>query len=250
MKIEQYKFLLVLLAFGLLTACDDKDSEGVSRTTYYPVITLNGDPELFVMAGSNYTEPGGIAKEAGEDVPLDIKYNGIYFGASSSTLNTSLADAYNVSYTAVNKDGFPGTKTRTVYVAGQGDLVNDISGIYTATVKRNGSTGPQYTDMEYVIVAKTGDNTYRLSDGIGGYYDFGRGYGSGYAAPSTTITANDISGNDFTFGGTFPVRSFGGTAEIQSMQVNAAAKTISFVTVWDTGTTVYTFEVTLKQVEF
>jgi hypothetical protein len=162
-----------------------------------------------------------------------------------NAVDTNQPDIYHVTYSAVNQDGFAGTSTRTVIVAKQGNLIDDISGLYTSTVLRNGASGPQYTDMQYVLISKNEDGTYFLSDGIGLYYAVGRGYGNAYLAPATII-ANNISTNDFTVP-TFTVGTFGGDVDINQITVDPNAKTISFSSVWDAG---YTFAVTLTQVQF
>lgn len=249
------RFIIVTLmaTFVGISACD-KDTEGVSRPTYYPVFTLNGDEEVIIAPGATYVEEGAVAKEEGVEIETSVSYSGTYFSGNISTIDTETADKYVVTYSAVNKDGFPGTKERIVYVVNQGDLVNSIEGLYTSTVERSPAAAPtfdgQYVDMEYVIIGKTGPDTYTLSDIIGGYYDLplGRAYGSAYAGPGAEIIANDISSDDFTFGDAVPVGAFGGAAEIKSMQVDPVAKTIKFVTDWDGGP--YTFKVTLKQVQF
>ena len=249
MKFNRYVTIMLATASLVLTNCDDKESEGVSRLTQYADITLNGDDVMFVKAGTPYNEPGAIAKEGDADVEVSIDYSGTYFNGSVPAINTNIADIYTVTYSAVNKDGFPGSNTRTVVVAGEGDLVNSIEGLYTSTVVRTPAGGPadaDYTDREWVVINKIDDNTYEISDAIGGYYDFGRAYGSAYAAPAT-ITANNIPANDFSFG-TFSVGPFGGEGQITSMEVDPATKTIHFKADWDGGP--YSFDVTLKQVDF
>ena len=249
---NRYIVLMLMATFVVLSACET-DSEGVSRPTFYPVFTLNGDEEMFVTPGDPYTEPGATAQEEGAEIETSVSYAGTYFSGNVSSIDTDVPDKYTVTYSAVNKDGFPGTKERIVYVVGQGDLVNSIEGLYTSTVDRVPAAVPafdgQYQNMEYVLIAKTGANTYVLSDVIGGYYDLplGRGFGAGYAGPGATVTANNIPANNFTFGPAVAVGAFGGAAEIKSMVVNATAKTIKFVTEWDGGP--YTFTVTLKQVQ-
>jgi hypothetical protein len=102
--------------------------------------------------------------------------------------------------------------------------------------------------MEYVIISKTGNNKYKLTCGIGGYYQLGRAYGIDYASPAE-ITANNISANDFTFS-PFVVGGFGGPGRFTSFTVNPASKTINFTSEWVANpTTTYTFVVTLKQVQ-
>jgi hypothetical protein len=242
--------IYIMLVFLLpMTGCEDESSAGLSRVTYFPDFTYNGDALVFVEKGTAFDDPGVTATEQGNTIPVDVSASGMYFGETS--LDTSNPDIYTVTYAATNQDGFEGTQSRTVIVAGQGDLVSDLEGLYTSTVVRNGVSGAAYTDMEYVVIRKIGDNEYELSDGIGGYYDLGRAYGPTYAAQPATFTANNIATNDFTFGPTFAVGTFGGEVELTAMTVNAASKTITFKSVWEAdATTEYTFNVTLKQVEF
>jgi hypothetical protein len=245
MKLLKSTIYITLILLLPMMGCEDETSAGLSRITYFPDFTYNGDELVFVQRGTAFEDPGVTATEQGSSIPVEVSASGTYFGETA--LDTSKPDIYDVTYSATNQDGFAGTQNRTVIVAGQGDLVNDMEGLYTSTVVRNGVSGAAYTDMQYVIIRKTGDNTYELSDGIGGYYDFGRAYGPTYAAQPATFTANDIASNDFTFGAPFGVGLFGGEAEITSMSVNSTAKTVKFTTEWDSG---YTFEVTLKQVQF
>jgi len=250
MKTTTYIYTFIgMVMLLILAGCERTfDSEGVSRVTTYPEFNFNGDEVLFVEKGSDFQEPGVSATENGEEIPVVTSVTGTYFvGNAGSTLDTSVPDIYTINYAATNSDGFDGVVSRTVFVVAQGDLVTSLEGLYTSTVVRDGASGAQYTDMEYVFINKTGENTYEISDGIGGYYDIGRAYGPTYAAQPATFTANDIPSNDFTFGPAFGVGLFGGVAEITSMQVNAANKTIKFTTEWDSP---FTFEVTLKQVQF
>ena len=165
---------------------------------------------------------------------------------SGTEVDADLPNEYLFTYSATNSDGFVGTTGRTVWVVNTGDLVTSIEGLYTSSCKRDGSITAQYTDMPYVLIYKTGVNKYAISDGIGGYYDLGRGYGPDYRATPIEVTAVDIPGNSFTYSGDFGVGAFGGVATMSGFTVDPVAKTISFTTVWDGGP--YTFEVTLKQV--
>jgi len=240
---------LTIAIIGVLSSCDrDLETEGISRITYFPDLTMEGEPIIFVEEGDPYTDAGASAKEGEESIEVGTSISGSYFEGNVASINTTDPDTYNITYSATNSDGYPGLVSRTVYVAGKGNFVDDISGLYTSTVIRNGVTGAQYTDMGYVIVRKTGASTYLLSDVIGGYYDLGRGFGPAYAGPSSTITANDLSTNDFTFGPSVGIGAFGGIADITEMQINATEKTIHLKTDWDAGP--YTFDVTLTQVDF
>ena len=244
-------YLSLWLLLVLLSCDREMESEGVSKVTTYPTFDFKGDEAIYVEAGTPYVEPGVTATEGGIDIEVKTEVHGTYFVSGVPSLDTSIPDIYTIDYLATNSDGFDGVVSRTVYIAGKGDLVNDISGLYTSTVVRNGVSGAQYTDMEYVIISKTGSNTYEISDAIGGYYDLGRAYGPDYIAPGVTITANNIAADNFSFSDPVGVGPFGGEVVIQSMDVDAASKTIVINSVWQADPeTVFNFLVTLKQVDF
>lgn len=230
----------VLLAFTF-SGCDKKYEE-LYRVTYYPEFNMTGDEVIFNTFGSTFTDPGIKALEEGKDIPVKTVISGDFFGGTS--FNANAADRYLYTYTATNSDGFSASSSRLVYNVNTGDMVNSLEGLYTSTVVRNKVVSPQYTDLKYVMIAKSSANTFVLSDAIGGYYDIGRGYGAAYRAPGMTITSTDIPGNSFTFG-TADVGSFGGAVTMNSMTVNAASKTIDFECSWLT----YKFVITLKQVQ-
>ncbi len=251
MKSYRSKIVTLMFVAAVLSSCErDLETEGITKKiTYYPVFELEGEEEIVIHAGDDFTLPGAVAKEQGNEIPVTTTISGTYFTGSVTAIDPMLADIYNINYSAVNQDGYSGSAARTVQVLPPpGDFVNSIEGVYTQTVVRTPGGGPanaDYTDVEYAYVAKIAPNKFQLSDGIGGYYEYGRGYGPTFAATGGTVTANNIGANDFTIGDTFSVGDFGGVAEITSFEVNPAAKTIKFTTVWDGG---YTFEVTLKQV--
>lgn len=235
---------LLLVSSGLFIACDTApETANVSKVTNYPNLELIGAESVIISQGDVFTDPGIIATEGGNTIPYTTSVSGRFRGGT--TLDTTRPDIYVITYSAVNQDGFTGAITRTVIVADTGDLTTDISGLYRSTVTRNGVLTAQYTDLEYVLIWKNTDGTYELSDGIGGYYDFGRSYGVGYAAPGAVITANDIPSNSFSYS-TFEVSGFGGGCTMNSMTVNATARTINFTTVWSAG---FTFSVLLEQVQ-
>lgn len=235
--------LSLLLVCSFLVSCESDTTADVSRVTNYPQFTLNGDALMYVQKGSEFIDPGVIVTEGGVEIPYTTTVSGAYRGGS--TLNTNVVDVYNIVYSAVNQDGFSGSISRTVIVYEDSDLVTSISGLYKSTVVRNGVSSAQYTNMEYVLVWKNDDGTYQMSDGIGGYYDLGRGYGPGYAAGPVIITANDISTNSYAPIPSFGVGAFGGVATMSGLTANPGTNKLSFSTVWDSG---YTFVVTMTKV--
>lgn len=228
----------------VLSSCSEDSTSDVSQVTNYPILELIGDETVIINQGSVFEDPGIIATENGSNIPYTSSVSGLFRG--ESTLNPNVVDIYTITYNAVNQDGFNGSITRTVIVANNDDLTAGIAGLYTSTVTRNGTLTAQYTDMEYVLIWENSDGTYELSDGIGGYYHVGRGYGVGYAAPGAIITVNDLATNDFSYTA-FSVGGFGGPCTMSAMTVDASAETINFSTDWSLG---YVFDVALTQVQF
>ncbi len=121
------KYIIVIAVFALLfTACEKKETEGVSTETVFATFTMNGDPYSSIVVGETFTDPGATAKEGETDLEVAVK----------GTVDASKVGVYDIVYSAVNQDGFPGSVTRTVAVlpSAEQDGV-DISGKY----KNNGS---------------------------------------------------------------------------------------------------------------
>lgn len=248
---KNYKILMYTFAIlGLfMTSCDtDDDSIEESSVTYLPKITLDGPTtQQLDCTTETYTDPGAIAEAGGSEIELNTSVSGIYFGGST----IDGPDKYSVTYSALNADEIPAAGFRTViWPACNSDLVTGIEGMYTASILRTASSGAtvNYTDEAFgpYWIIDLGGGVYQLSDAIGGFYEHGYGYGPAYAAKGFTITANDISSNDFTYDDVIGVGAFGGALEMDSFTVNPATKTIEFTTSWSFG---YVFEVTLTQVE-
>lgn len=221
--------ITLLIASSLFVSCDNIDTANVSQITQYPILTLNGDETIFVPLGSPYVDPGVVAMEGDNVISTTSTAIGDYRGAK--TIDTNIMDQYTQTYTAVNKDGFSATISRTVIVYQTGDLVNSIEGVYTSTVKRNGSLLPasqgSSVDMEYVYIWKNANGTYQVSDAIGGWYSIGRNYGLGYITPGGTINATSIPSNAFTYPGNPQTNTgFGGTNNIVDLNVDPTTKTI------------------------
>ena len=232
-----------------MSSCADESTEGVSRVTNFPVITINGESLQFVEIGETYTDAGAVSMVGETEIETVTTYvDGLYTG--SAGVDTSSPDKYFVQYEAVNEDGFSGSALRTVWVVPPtGDLVTGISGLYTCSVQRAPAFTPtaQYNDLEYVAIWETSPGTFQITHAIGGYYDLGRGYGPAYSAGGMEIIANDIPSNDFSSTTAF-IPGFGLTVtQLSEIMVNPVDKMVTFTAngAWGNGD----FKVQLTQVQ-
>jgi hypothetical protein len=242
MKVLNYMTLLLLVGL-FFTSCEKyTNSAEESTTTFLPKLTMNGPAYIELACGAtSYTDEGLTAEEGGQSLAVNTEVAGKYFGGTE----VSGSDVYSIVYSATNKDGIPGAAERTVVIPEcNGDLVTSIAGMYKCDVYRNGTISAPYQGVGPIIIKDLGGGVYQISDAIGGYYDFGRGYGYHYAALGMTVTANDIPSNDFTFGPNIGVGDFGGDLELTSFTVDAATKTVTIETSWSFG---YVFEAILTQ---
>ena len=244
-----YKVLfLISIMVGLQSCEEELNTKGVSSVTVFPIITLNGDEDLFVTQGEAFTDPGAVSMAGTEVLETTTSYDsGVYYGENG--VDTSTPDQYSVTYSAKNSDGIDGNAVRNVWVGTTGDLVTSIEGVYLIDVQRAPSFTPsaQYNDLKHVIISKTGANTYEITHAIGGYYALGRGYGPDYAARGSIITVNDIATNDYSFT-TAHISGFGLDIDIKDFIVDAATKSITYTGFGAFGNG--EFKVQLSQVQF
>lgn len=244
--------LTLLFASALLVSCESDTTADVSKVTFYPNITVLGGNPIFVPLGTTFTDPGAVAMAGDTEIPYVTTVKGNYRGGTS--VDTSVADEYSVTYTATNSDGFSANNSRKVIVYKTGDLVNSIEGVYTCTISRNGVTpSAAYQNIKYIYIWKNANGTYEISDAFGGWYQYGRALGYSYITPGGTINAVDISTNTFTFPGN-PLTNlgFGGVANITGLTVNAATHKLVLNCAWvapGTPPTNYAFVATLTQVQ-
>jgi len=240
---------LVLFLLGMMTliaiGCDGKEDANIpsSTVTYLPNIILNGDSSVMLdCSTTSYSDEGAIATEGGAEIALSTAISGLYYGSTS----IDGVDIYSVSYSAENVDGIPGAAFRDItWPACSGDFVTSIAGMYKATVAREGVIDDDYVDMYPVIIKDLGNDTYALSHAMGGYYDYGRGYGPDYACLGAIITA-DITADSFSVSqAQFPV--WGNTGDISGFTIDSVTKTITYTSLGNFGNG--TFDVTLTLVE-
>lgn len=169
---KKYILSVMALATVALTGCTDRDTEGLTGITTYPVLTLNGG-DMIVQKGTSFEDPGCTADLGGVDYSDNI--------ITSSDVDTKTSGVYTVSYSVYNEDGFSASASRSVVVV---DMTDPIEGYYavSATSYRDRSgTQTVYGEQYNICIFNNGDGTYYCEDLLGGYYCQRAGYGSNYA---------------------------------------------------------------------
>ena len=179
MKKNIFYTMLFALCALVMTSCDKK-SEGLSRITYYPSITLEGDTYLVWEKGEAYVEPGYHSELNGEDVTSQVTVSG--------TVDVNKSGIYTLTYTTVkNEDGFDASAKRTVVVL---DSTSPVEGFYL-NQKTSNRNGTAYGKDYEVLVIDNGDGTVTVDDILGGWYCQRAGYGTNYAMTATIAIADD-----------------------------------------------------------
>ncbi len=218
-----YTMLFAMVAL-LVTSCGDKTSEGLSRITYYPTISLEGGDYIVWDKGTAWVDPGYVSSLNGEDATAQVTISG------SVDVNTS--GIYSLTYNTIkNEDGFGASATRTVVVL---DPNSAIEGFYTnlATSNRNGTA---YGRDFQVLVIDNGDGTISTDDLLGGWYCQRAGYGTNYAMQGVVAVAED---GTLSLVSSF-VPGWGDSADTFEGTFDAASSTFNFVLVY-AGTLTFT----------
>ncbi len=172
-------FLAALFALAvptLFTNCDDDESEGLSRITYYAILELNGDQYISTPVGQPFNDPGCVATMGGEDVSDQI--------VTTGSVNTNALGFYTINYSVVNPDGFSASASRNVAVVDKNNFASTYWG------------ESQYGSRHYynapIEIQSLGGNSYMISDILGGFYAYGRYPGYPYDfLLDAVITLND-----------------------------------------------------------
>lgn len=145
---KRYAFLLI--AFVAMVASCSKDPiintpdrVGISKVTYYPILTLTGNSIIAIPNGTAYTDAGVKAVAAGSDVPV----------TTTGTVDANTDGVYTLTYSAVNSDGYSASATRTVvvYTTAPDAAANDLSGNYARTTNGSVATWTKIAPGVYTV---------------------------------------------------------------------------------------------------
>ena len=179
------KNLIIILsvALTLLAVGCKKTTEGVTNVTHYVDIQLLGDNPYVSLLGGAYQEPGYTATYMGQDYTSQVTIE--------SNVDTSYPGVYQVTYSAVNPDGFSFPRTREVYVLNPGGVAN----IYVGHCW-NSSKSRDYDGIT-IVVSEVADGIYAIDDLCGGFYWAGvyPGYEPTYNFHATTYFTLDDDGS-------------------------------------------------------
>ena len=159
-KKRMKKFIYSILVSGALLCATNscKDSaEDPSVVTYFAELTLNGDEFIKLSVGDTYTEPGYTATEGENDITDKVIVSG--------TVDTSVGNFYNLTYSVANTDGFSVSATRQV-------MVVDPNNFASAYLSETAIGTRHYTDAP-VVISDNGDGTYTIDDLLGGFQWYG-----------------------------------------------------------------------------
>lgn len=166
---KKYLYILIVISF-IFTSCEDKETEGISRITYYCDISIKGNSLQVMKVGDKYTESGFEAFENKEDVSKKVVIAG--------KVDSSKVGAYTLVYSVKNKDGFPKSVERKVLVVPTITSTLDVSGTYSG--QREGKD----LVKDGCTITKLADGVFSASDFFGGYYVSVTKIGAAYRLPT------------------------------------------------------------------
>lgn len=132
------KILYSLLITAVLFLCYscEKDSEGVSKVTTYPVFNMVGGPFYTTLAKpQTFVDPGISASKDGVAYPV----------TTTGSVDLSKAGLYFLNYTAYSDENFP-TKVQRIVLITNSALTQDYSGTYD----RSGASSTVSLKTEYL----------------------------------------------------------------------------------------------------
>ena len=180
-----FKYIIIMIAFFSLYACE-KETEGISRVTEYATFDMKGGDFMFVLANSTFTDPGVVALEGDDELPVDIK----------GAVNTSVPGVYNIQYTATNSDGYPASVQRSVAVVTAMPTA-DLSGTY-----------------QVVHATRTTKTSITKIDGVLGYYHSTDSWWQAYPIPLDFVDMGN--GTFVVLRGSSPFGGHYGTGKVLS----------------------------------
>lgn len=166
------KYLLSILALStlLLGSCE-KESEGLTGTTYYPILEIEGETTIFIDKGGSFVEPGYSAVLNGADVTDQV--------VVLNNADYEKSGIYTVKYVITNADGFSASASRQIIVLDPNDAVEGIYVVDPTSYRDYKGNIVNYGRPFEFLVFNKGEY-YQFTDIFAGWYAQRAGYGSNY----------------------------------------------------------------------
>ncbi|MBR3074323.1 MAG: DUF5011 domain-containing protein [Bacteroidales bacterium] len=177
---KNYISIFIVAALAIVLVSCEKLSADVTRITYYPTITLEGDAVILPL-GSEFKEPGYSAEMNGEDITSKVTV--------SALVDNTKVGVYSVTYSAVNEDGITASVSRPVYVVNPGHVDNCyLSHCYMGARDYEGFV---------IVITEYQQGIYLIDDLCGGFYCYGRypGYEPTYDFHADTYFSLNADGS-------------------------------------------------------
>ena len=171
-------FIVMLLAVSMFFVGCKKESKGLTRVTYYPVITLEGDNVVVIERGEEYVEPGFTCTMGEDDVTDQVTVSG--------EVDSNECGFYTITYTSPNNaDGFGASTSRTVVVHVSDPLEGSTFAVVAPSLRNYNGNEVAYDKGDGAVYTSTisycmGDGVYVVDDMFGGWYSQRAGYGANY----------------------------------------------------------------------
>lgn len=151
---------IAMLTFAAFVniSCDDESTEGMTRITYYPTISILGESDVIINIGETYNDEGCSAIMNGEDITDKVIVD--------NTVDSSTPGSYTVTYTAINADGFSKSVSRNVFVVNPGKFNNLYMG--------ESQYGSRHYYDALTMISHVQENIYHIDDLAAGFYWNGR----------------------------------------------------------------------------
>ena len=165
--------LFCCAVLAVCASCEKVDHAVNQFVTVYPAITLAEGSTVVHQVGTPWKDPGVKAVLEGNDITHQLTI--------VDEVDPDVSGIYTVTYSFVNKDGFPSNSVRTVIVY---DVANanptDISGTYNSSLVED-SDGWSPKTYPVKITKGPGTGLFYIADLFCGFWETGREYGPSYA---------------------------------------------------------------------
>ena len=184
-KVLYFGIALCTMVLGFTSCNDDNDALSDTTLTYYVDLQLQGEEFTLVPLGTAYTDAGCKAELSGEDYSSHMVVEGL------SDVDVNKVGFYDITYSAVNPDGYPASVSRTVCVYDP-TVTTSIEGSYQPDMAatKYGTKGNTFADYAAaygntsqctgITFTEEAPGIYSFSDIFAGWYDQIRAYGAKY----------------------------------------------------------------------